>query len=298
MLHWRKVVRIDAGTPSRLNKIKFITNNICIIIGGEKYDRSDILRSEDGGYTWSDFSSSESQKGIYGISVSPEGHIYVSGIDGGIFMSADSGKTWRFKRILDWRFYHAISFPVNDTGIVINSMALDTCHISQIDTNCNIIDQRTYRFALSDIYMVSPSTGYLIGYGVVMKTTDYRRTWTYQNVRKDQFTAMDIHGEEIWMCGSNGGIFHTTDGGGNWEQLRNGNDITHVQYHLCTIVFKDKLNGWAAGEQGKIIYTDDAGKHWSEYDYFTDNAIRSLVLCPNGDLLAAGDNGTLFRITP
>ena len=63
-------------------------------------------------------------------------------------------------------------------------------------------------------------------------------------------------------------------------------------------MFKDKLNGWAAGEQGKIIYTDDAGKHWSEYDYFTDNAIRSLVLCPNGDLLAAGDNGTLFRITP
>ena len=100
------------------------------------------------------------------------------------------------------------------------------------------------------------------------------------------------------MCGSNGGIYHTYNGGNSWERFRNGNDISLPRYHLQSIIFKDNLNGWAVGESGKMIHTDDGGRHWEEYDQFTTSNLFSVAICPNGDLLVAGDGGALYRIIP
>ena len=180
----------------------------------------------------------------------------------------------------------------------IASLAQDTGYITFVDSNCNIINTRKYGFGLNEIYMTNQSTGYVIGYGVAMKTGDCGTTWTFLDVEGDNFMAMDIHGNEIWMCGYNGSVYHTSDGGNNWTRYRNGNDITLPRYRLLSILFVDALNGWAVGEDGKIIYSDDGGRHWMEYKRFTTNALRSIVLCPNKDLLVAGDGGTLYRITP
>ena len=85
--------------------------------------------------------------------------------------------------------------------------------------------------------------------------------------------------------------------GNHWQQYRNGNSLALPHYGLRCILFKDEHNGWAAGDGGKLIRTDDGGQHWAEYDQFTNSTIRSLAICPNGDLLAAGDEGILFRLT-
>lgn len=69
------------------------------------------------------------------------------------------------------------------------------------------------------------------------------------------------------------------------------------RYNLLGIAFKDGQNGWAVCDDGKLIRTDDAGNHWEEYDRFTTSALRSIAICPNGDLLVAGDNGGIYRIT-
>ena len=296
LLHWQKIQQINSNTTSRLSRIRFINDSLCIIAGGVKFAQSEVLRSVDGGYTWTNYSSSAAPKGMYGLSVAPDGTIYLCGIDGDILSSKDSGKTWQFNRIWNWLSYVGVSFPTNDTGVFVDNIAQDTGHIIQTDANFNIIDQYEFFFGLNDLYMVSPSTGYVIGYGAVMKTTDFRRSWFFQDVKGDNFTAMDIHGDEMWLCGYNGCIFHTSNGGNHWDRLRNGNDITLPHYHLYSIIFKDSQHGWAAGEGGKLIYTDDAGHHWEEYDHFTNSTIRNIAICPNGDLLVAGDNGALFRI--
>ena len=146
--------------------------------------------------------------------------------------------------------------------------------------------------------MVNATTGYVIGYGTVMKTIDRGTTWLVQDVANDNFMAMDIHGDEIWMCGYAGSVYHTTDGGAHWQRMRNGNDITLPRYDLLDIKFKDGKNGWAVCDDGKMLHSDDGGNHWEEYDRFTASALRSIAICPNNDLLVAGDNGSIFRITP
>jgi len=298
LLHWQKVQQLNSNTICKLDNIKFIGSNICIAAGGVEFIQSEIVRSVDGGYTWTAYSDADAGKEMYGMGVSPNGIIYLCGVDGDVLHSKDSGNTWQFNRIGNWYHYFGGTFPSPDTGIFVSSVLQRQCTITRVDSGFNIIDEQTLSFGLNNIYMVSPTTGYIIGYGTVMKTTNTGKIWNFQNVENDNFTAMDIHGDEIWMCGYNGGIYHTTNGGNNWTRLRNGNDITLPRYNLLDILFTDGQNGWAVCDNGKMIHSDDGGQHWEEYDRFTTSALRSIALCPNGDLLVAGDNGGIYRITP
>jgi len=298
LLHWQKVQQLNSNTNLELNNIRFLGDNICIAAGGVEFLQSVVTRSVDGGYTWTANSYSDADKEMYGMGVAPNGDMYLEGVDGDVLHSKDSGKTWQFNRIYDWLIYFGGYFPSPDTGIFVSRVLERQCTITRVDTAFNIIDEQTYLFALNNIYMVSATTGYVIGYGTVMKTTNGGNTWTFQEVENDNFMSMDIHGDEIWMCGYNGGVYHTLDGGNHWTRQRNGNDITLPRYYLLDIKFRDEQNGWAVCDNGKIIHSDDGGNHWEEYEQFTANALRSIALCPNGDLLTAGDNGAIFRITP
>ena len=298
LLHWQKVAQLNSNTTAPLNNIRFVGNNICIAAGGVKYTQSVIVRSTDGGYTWAASSDSSAPKEMYGMDVSPRGMIYLSGIDGDVLHSKDSGQTWSYNRINTFLVYFGGTFPTPDTGIFVSAVLQRQSTITRIDSNFNILDEQTFLFALNNIYMVSATTGYVIGYGTVMKTTDRGNNWIVQDVVGDNFMAMDIHGDEIWMCGYAGSVYHTTDGGTHWQKMRNGNDITLPRYDLLDIVFKDEQNGWAVCDDGKVLHSDDGGNHWEEYDRFTSNALRSIAICPNNDLLVAGDNGSIFRIVP
>jgi photosystem II stability/assembly factor-like uncharacterized protein len=296
MLQWQQVAQLNSNTTTRLNNIQFISDSICIAGGGETFYQSTVLRSTDGGFTWSAFSHPDAPKEMYGMNVA-DGRIYLSGIDGDVLQSFDSGKSWQFNRVGNWMVQVGGTFSVLDTGIFASTILQRDCAIIRLYGSYGIIDQQTFQFGLNKIYMVSARTGYVIGYGAVMKTTDLGATWVFQDVKGDNFTAMDIHGSEIWMCGAAGGIYHTIDGGKVWERLRNGNDISLPRYYLRSIVFKDSNNGWAVGDDGKMIYTNDGGKNWAEYKRFTEHALRSITLCPNGDLLVCGDGGALYRIS-
>ena len=296
-LHWQKVWQLNSGTTSKLNHLRFLNDSTCLIGGGVHYESAEVVRSVDGGYTWQVTSYPQAGKGLYGFGISPNGTVYLCGTDGVVLHSADNGSTFQFNRIGDWEYYVGGTFITPDSGIFISSHLNDHCSITQVDSNFTITDKQEFNFGLSDIYIPNPVIGYAVGYGAVMKTTDGRRTWHFQEPTDDKFMAMDIHGDEIWMCGYAGCVYHTLDGGEHWQRQRNGNDIALIHYRMLDIKFKTSLNGWAVCDDGKVVYTDDGGYHWMEYDQFTTNALRSLAFCPNGDLLVCGDNGGLFRLT-
>jgi len=296
LLQWQKVQQLSSNTTGQLNHVQFINDSVCLIAGGIQWSQSEVLRSTDGGFTWTNTSFSSVPIELYGMGIATNGAVYVSTQYGDVFHSKDAGKTWLYNRITNYLDYVGCSFPTPDTGIFVSTVLQRQCTITRVDSNFNIRDQQTFNFGLNNIYMVSPSVGYVIGYGTVMITRDCGNTWSYQNIQGDNFEAMDIHGEEIWMCGYNGCVYHTADGGNNWARLRNGNDITLPHYPLMGIVFKDSQNGWGVCDNGKVISTDDGGNHWEEYKQFTANSLRSIAICPNGDLLVAGDNGSIYRL--
>ncbi|MBA3829085.1 MAG: hypothetical protein H0X33_09130 [Taibaiella sp.] len=299
LLHWQKVSEINSFTASRLNHIKFINDSVCIIGGGEKFSRAEVLRSVDRGYTWELDSFPVAGKGLYGLGTTNDGRIYLSGINGEVVYSLNYGKTWQIRQVNPSIYYVGISFPDKNKGLLISTNVQTDGSISVTDSNLNVLKSTAYPFGLNNIIMANTSIGYISGYGGVLKTIDEGQTWSYLTpVGNDNYTGMQVLNEnEVWICGYGGSILHTSDGGVSWQRLRNGNDITLASYHLYDIVFKDNLNGWAVGENGKVIHTDDGGHHWMEYDHFTDNALLSIAICPNGDLLTCGENGALFRLS-
>jgi photosystem II stability/assembly factor-like uncharacterized protein len=70
--------------------------------------------------------------------------------------------------------------------------------------------------------------------------------------------------EEGWAAGAEGVIWHTIDGGNNWERQPSG-----VQASLRSICFLTPYLGWIGGRQelshgsvGVVLFTDDGGLHW------------------------------------
>lgn len=293
----KSVVKIESNTTSRLNKVQFTTNNTCIVAGGERFYKAEVLRSTDGGSTWNLTSHPDAGKGMYGLDISPSGTIYLGGFDGKLLVSNDNGEHWATHQVPYWKFLVGLAFTNNNECVLISTDAQNYGTILRIDSAYNILDTMYYKFGLNDIAMPSANTGYITGYGAVLKTTDGGKSWNYLDVKNDNFISLHcLNDNEIWVCGYRGSIFHTKDGGINWDKLRNGNNLAKKQYSLLGIYFKDADNGWACGEKGLLIKTTDGGKTWSEYENFTDNALRDIALAPDGNLIVAGDNGSLYKL--
>lgn len=296
-LQWQKTVQLESHTTSRLNRVHFLNNHTCIIGGGEKYEKSEILLSKDGGNTWSFSSFPNVGKGMYGIGMSPSGTIYLSGFDGRVIFSENEGNSWHESQIQDWRYYIAIAYPTDDLGVYIATSAQERGTIVRVNKDLGIMDTNSYAFGLNDVVFPDKNVGYVSGYGAILKTTDGGDSWNILDVENDNFNALFAFNEnDIWTCGYNGSIFHTIDGGVTWEKPRNGNKITQPRYRLLDITFKDRLNGWAVGEEGLVISTSDGGETWNKYKSFTDAALVSVAIMPDGNLLVCGEKGTLYKL--
>lgn len=295
-LQWNSVFVMDAHTHRRLNRVQFMGSKICMAAGGEKFLQAVVLKSTDGGFHWQADSFSQAGKGMYGLTVAPSGKIYMCGMDGTVLSTPDTGRTWATGRLFDWGFYVSAAFPTADTGIFISTSTSEKGIVTTADTAMHIIRQQSFSFGLNNIYMLNHSTGYICGFGAILKTNDGGLSWGFLDVKGDNFTCMDIHGDEMWACGINGGVYHSRNAGATWETLRNGNDFTLPAYRLNAIVFLDRANGWAAGDDGLLLHTVDGGRHWMEYERFTSNSLRAIALYPDAYLLVAGDNGALYRV--
>ncbi len=295
--HFQSVKKLDAYSGSgRFNQALFVSATTGFVVGGQRFADANILVTKDGGFTWASGHYPVSGKGIYGMATAPWGGIYTCGYDGKLLFSTDTGSNWRFTQ-MDYIPCTGISFIDSWHAIVVGGISFNEGSMLYIDTAGAVTRRLQFSYQLNAIKMVSPQVGYTCGFGAFLKTTNGGVTWELQDVAGDNFSAMDIRGEGIWMCGVEGSIFHSANGGTNWERLRNGNDITLPKYNLYAILFTSALNGWAVGGDGRVIKSDDGGHHWMQYDSFTTQTLRSITQCPNGDLLVTGDNGALYRIS-
>lgn len=292
------VQKLETHTSSdRLNKILFVNDSVGYMVGGQRFDNSTILKTYDSGKTWTYKNIPEAPKELFNICQSPGGKLYAIGFDGKLLIS-DNGNDWVYHQL--WYLpYKDIGFYSNDKAAVIGGVSFIYGYRTIIDSSGSFQHYDSLNYEMNDIEMVSNQTGFIAGYGVVLKTDDSGKNWQFLNINGDNFTAIHAYGiNNIWISGYSGSIFHSTDGGENWERKRNGNDLTKPHYKLLDILFTDATHGYAIGEDGLLIYTDDGGDHWMEFEKFTSNALRSIVALKNGYFIVCGDNGTAYRIHP
>jgi len=118
---------------------------------------------------------------------------------------------------------------------------------------------------ITDIAYVDNNVGYAsCESGVIGRTTDAGRTWTFIQIpTKDFLTAIEFPSAKIGYITANGGkVFKTTDRGLSWTEL-----TTPTTTNLNSLWFFDVNNGIIVGDaQGgsaRIYKTTDGGATWT-----------------------------------
>ncbi|MCZ7557865.1 MAG: choice-of-anchor D domain-containing protein [Bacteroidia bacterium] len=124
------------------------------------------------------------------------------------------------------------------------------------------------------IAMADSGTGFAAGYASVaggfsgvLRKTPGNPTWfvlpassfTLLPANHSLWSAVTVVGTHVWVCGSNGRLYKSTDNGNNWFSSANGIAGTNT---LFDIHFRTPDEGMVVGSSGTIYFTTDGGANW------------------------------------
>lgn len=104
----------------------------------------------------------------------------------------------------------------------------------------------------------------------------------------------DRHG---YAAGHDGTVIATTDGGENWQLLREARGKDQV---LLSVWFENPLHGFTVGQFGLMLETDDGGKVWRKRQLVVEaeqaeKHLMQIFVGPNGLVFVAAESGSIFR---
>ena len=251
------------GGNNQLQAACLVNENTGFVAGVQKhsfYGTNLVLRTTDGGTTWTDLSSSlpviqDQDQSLLGISFVDVGHGWVVGYRGStaglpvIFRTTDGGETW--KNVSSGRFgLHAVCF---------------------IDTN----------------------NGIAAGYdSYILHTTNGGLSWTGVPSPSSNYASISFADANTGLIVGNNGIVNTTNGGNSWKIQSSGSN-----YSLLGVSFPDINTGFAVGWDGTILKTTDGGEHWTIQSSGTKKTLSSVCFTDQKIGTIVGDSGIIMRTT-
>ena len=101
--------------------------------------------------------------------------------------------------------------------------------------------------------------------GTLQRSLDSGRTWqTIPVSSRTIFRALYAAGFDIWVGGAAGSLFHSSDAGQHWTQVRpvvNGQALTD---DIIGVEFRDALHGKLTSSIQETWITSDAGQTWQK----------------------------------
>jgi photosystem II stability/assembly factor-like uncharacterized protein len=246
---------------------------------------------------------------LFGVAISGNGHCYIVGGKGHLFVSDDQGKTWSSRLMSereggplfqDFDLYDVRFAPDGSNGWIVGEKGLifhttdGGGHWEQQNSGVKV---DLFRIAAVDAEHVRVSGSD----GTLLRSDDGGKTWSSQTIHhityfSIAFTDAD-HGVAV---GEFSTVMGTDDGGKTW-QLRYGGNLGDFQAnpYLSVAFAKSGQQGWALGLNGEILVTNDGGKTWQPQKLATDAAIYTAARdSAAGDLWLAGQDGEMMNLSP
>jgi len=165
---------------------------------------------------------------------------------------------------------HSLSFPSDDKGYVASDKELYRTY----DGGQSWTKVAGFEDA-SAMFFITESIGYVLkengnDEGRIYKTTNsgtdftpyaFPMHWYGQPSVNHASAIFFIDEDNGWISADFGQIIATTNGGENWQIVRDGGKD---EPHLYDIEFTSEHEGWACGANGTILRTTDGGESWSK----------------------------------
>jgi photosystem II stability/assembly factor-like uncharacterized protein len=170
-------------------------------------------------------------------------------------------------------------------------------HCSIIISNAQWIQQNTGTTAdLYNIKFINKYTGWVCGGGVILKTTNSGNNWLSLSlpVSKMLFEIHPVDSNVIYSVGMFETIIKSTNGGTNWQIIRNG--TSGNTYYCC--YFVNKNTGWiSGGAEKKILKTTNGGLSFDSIVTSTSGFIQDIYFRDSSVGLYCDDNGAVRKST-
>jgi len=99
--------------------------------------------------------------------------------------------------------------------------------------------------------------------GTLQRSLDSGASWqTIVVSTETAFRALAANGLDIWVGGSAGALFHSSDAGVHWTQVRPVANNEALEGDIIGVEFTDTLHGKLTSSTGQIWITADAGQTW------------------------------------
>ncbi len=230
-----------------------------------------VLRTTDGGVSWSEVKTSGMKNWIYGLTHKPGGSAVAVG-QYGAFLNSSSGISWNAGATnAEKHAGRAIFFLDDDFGWFVG-------HNGYIFKSENggaswqkiqgTGDDNDLVFAMDyeDIAFAGSQTGLAVGMrGLISRSENGGNTWKTIDAgwavseTNDDFFAVDFADQNTAVAvGALGLIRKSTDTGKTWRTIN-----SPVSFTLYDIEFIDTKQAYIAGTFGTILFTTDGGETWN-----------------------------------
>ncbi len=261
-----------SGVDCRLASVFFLDDKLGWAAGGytQPYTHTTVgvvLHTRDGGATWS-VRRDRILPAVRRIGFFDHQHGWAVGrssalFPAGAFTTDDGGRSWRAMPGTSTQNWLTADLIDPNTGAAAGRDGLfATIRRRGIDVQPTDFGLR----ALHRMQLVDATHGWLVGDGgLILQTTDLGKSWQTSagplppgGSTQFDYQALAVRGEHVWVAGTPGTrVFHTADGGQNWEALNTG-----YATPLRALAFVDQQQGWAVGDLGQILATADGGRTW------------------------------------
>jgi Photosynthesis system II assembly factor YCF48 len=101
--------------------------------------------------------------------------------------------------------------------------------------------------------------------GQLQHSVDSGRTWQPVSVaERATFRALSANGPDVWVGGTAGLLYHSSDAGGHWTQVKPTAGHSQLTDDIAAIEFTDPLHGKLTTAKGEAWRTVDAGQTWDK----------------------------------
>jgi photosystem II stability/assembly factor-like uncharacterized protein len=253
-------------------------------------DLGTILRSTDGGATWTPQPSVTSEDLL--AVIFPDSHAgWAVGDSGTILRTGNGGATWDPQPSGSSDDLWGVTFPNTQAGwaVGVHGSILHTAD-GGVSWNPQSTTSQTW---LRAVTFLDARIGWIVGMrGTILHTADGGATWNQQPSGTTQdLTCVVFPSAQIgWAVGTSGIILHTVNGGTTWSPQPR---LTKEDF--LGAAFPDAQTGWAVGTNGMILHTGGGGGTWNREPSGSMAWLRGVTFLDAQTGWTVGLNGTILH---
>jgi photosystem II stability/assembly factor-like uncharacterized protein len=286
-------IELNSGTGSTLTSVYFTDPNHGHAVGGDTWYRGVSLQTLDGGENWQMDTLGDKQ--LFSIHFNQDQKGHVVGIDGYLFKKESPQSPWNFNKLPNWNILRDVCFYDADNGVVVGGDAFKFGVIMKLGPNYTPVRVDTFENELSAVCFSDEKIVHVVGYGIILRSTDGGLTWTISETTGDFYRSMHFPTNTIgYIAGYSGSILKTTDAGENWTKLINGDKISVKNTPFRSIHFVNADKGYIVGDHGTFWRTLDGGNNWQIVKDFPKVDLYDVHVIENTGYIV-GENGRIFR---